>query len=173
MSAAKEAAIIAAQRAADADTFSGMFWTCFADTIRSFVPNPGVPKWSPSIPSYLCSHDIPIDMPQVKPDCFDFTTESILISLRGYLPDKDWKLIYLASGLSHDGKMSYAEVGARLGCSKQNVATALKRCLRDIQQLVDSGKVPRKIDLQSEQQGGNVAFSIPWHLFDMYGHLDR
>jgi len=160
LSAAKEAAINAAQRIADADTFSRMFWICFKDTLRSFVPNPGVPKWSASIPSYLCSPDIPTDIPQERPDCLDFTTESIFISLRDYLPEKDWKLLYLASGLSHDGKMSYAEVGARLGCSKQNVASSLKRCLRDIQQLVDSGKVSRKIDLQSEQQGRNVVFSI-------------
>lgn len=171
LSAAKEAAITAAQRTADADKFTRMFWTCFMDTLRSFVPNPSVKKWSPSIPSYLCSPDIPTDIPQVRPDCFDFTTESIFISLRDYLPDKDWELLYLASGLSPDGQMTPAEVGVKLGCSRQNVKSVLKRCLRDIQQLVDSGKVARKIDLQSDLTGESFVFSVPLQLFDKYGNF--
>lgn len=170
-SAANEAALIAARRTADAKIFPMIFWRCFQDLLRSLVPNPEDEHASASIPSYLCSPDIPTDMPQVRPDCFDFTTESIIISLRGHLSEKSWELLYLASGLSRDGKMSYAEVGARLGCSKQNVAKALKRCFRDIQQLIDSGKVARKIDLHSEQPGGNFVFYIPRQLFEKYGNF--
>lgn len=170
-SAANEAALIAARRTADAKIFPMIFWRCFQDLLRSLVPNPEDEHASASIPSYLCSPDIPTDMPQVRPDCLDFTTESIIIFLRGHLSEKDRELLYLASGLSHDGKLSYAEVGARLGCSKQNVAKALKRCLRDIQQLIDSGKVARKIDLQSDLTGESFVFSVPLQLFDKYGNF--
>lgn len=170
-SAANEAALIAARRTADAKIFPKIFWRCFQDLLRSFVPNPEDDRASASIPSYLCSPDIPTDMPQVRPDCLDFTTESIFVYLRDHLPEKDWELIYLASGFSRDGKLSYAEVGARLGCSKQNVAKALKRCLKDIRQLVDSGKVSRKIDLQSDLTGESFVFSVPLQLFDTYGNF--
>lgn len=168
VSAANEAALIAAQRTDDAYTFSRMFWICFKDTLRSFVPNPGVPKWSASIPSYLCSPDIPTDIPQVRPDCLDFTTESIFISLRDYLPEKDWELLYLSSGLSLNGQMTPAEVGVKLGCSRQNVKNVLKRCLKDIQQLIESGKVSRKFVLQSEQPGENFVIPVSCQLFDKY-----
>ncbi|MDD3295069.1 MAG: hypothetical protein PHG20_10330 [Geobacteraceae bacterium] len=171
-SAANEAALIAARCAADAKTFPKIFWRRFQGLLRSFVPNPRDDRASASIPSYLCSPDIPTDLPEITPDCLDLTTESLLVSLKGRLPEKDWQLIYLTLGLSRDGKMSYAEIGAKLGCSKQNVVKALKRCLRDVQQMVDSGKVSRMIDWQEELAGLNSDFSVPWELSVNHGILE-
>jgi len=153
ISAANEASLMAALQSTDEVQYRKQFWLSFRAVLRSIVPNPQSEEWSSSVPSHLCSADIPDNIPHPSTQCLDYTTESILLSVREYLPDTDRNLLYLVLGLSPEGKLSCREVGDKLGCSKQNVSKLFKRCLRDIRKLVESGKVSKDVYLELDHPG--------------------
>lgn len=145
MQEAFEAAMIATVRAkAKEISFEAAFWTIFRRQVGIFTPNPDdMSNGSNSVPSHLCSVGIDsISMKQrtkrrsKKPDI-----EAIFHEVSHFLTDKERQILYLALGISDEGRLSNYEIAERLGCSAANVRDILGRANKRLKGLVTKGTI--------------------------------
>jgi RNA polymerase sigma factor (sigma-70 family) len=150
MQEAFEAAMIATMRSkAKEISFEAAFWKIFRRQVSLFTPNPDdSSNGSNSVPSHLCSVDLDsISMKQrTKRRSKKRDIEAIFREVSHFLTEKERQILYLALGISDEGRLSNYEIAERLGCSAANVRDILGRANRRLKGLVMKGTIdPRQL----------------------------
>jgi RNA polymerase sigma factor (sigma-70 family) len=145
MQEAFEAAMIATMRAkAKKISFEAAFWTIFRRQVGIFTPNPDdKSNGSNSVPSHLCSVDIDTVSLRQKPKRRrrNPNIEAIFREVSHFLTEKEQQILYLALGISDEGRLSNYEIAERLGCSAANVRDILGRANKRLKGLVTKGTI--------------------------------
>lgn len=147
-------ALVAVHRSAGKGIpFEAAFWTIFKERLGKMSPNPGSSSGSSSIPSHLCDTgidtiDIPRDEQRHEPDI-----EAIYFKLNRYLTIREQRVLRLALGITHMGRLSNYEIASHLGCRESNVRDAINKAMGRISDLVRSGRIVPE-ELVGRDDGG-------------------
>jgi DNA-binding NarL/FixJ family response regulator len=147
-------ALVAVHRsAAKGILFEAAFWTIFKERLGKMTPHPESSSGSNSIPSHLCDTeietiDIARDEQRHEPDI-----EAIYCKLNRYLTCREQRVLCLALGITHVGRLSNYEIASHLGCRESNIRDALNKAMERIRDLVRSGRIVPE-ELVSRDIGG-------------------
>ena len=142
MSAAMEAAIVAATHLNDKDErFERKFWKKYEKIISTFVPNPLAKKGSKSIPSHLCEYPENISFIPEYPLPSEMTEEieKIYIKIRKFIAPKYRVLLRKLLGLHINGRLTPEEAAVASKCSRQNIMKLFDGLCSEVHDLVVKG----------------------------------
>jgi len=128
-------------------SFEAAFWKIFRRQISLFTPNPDdTSNGSNSVPSHLCSVDIDTVSIRQKPKRRRKkpNVEAIFRAVSHLLTEKERQILYMALGISDEGRLSNYEIAERLGCSTANVRDILGRANKRLKGLVMKGTIDPK-----------------------------
>lgn len=124
--------------------FEPAFWTIFKERLGKMTPNTESNSGSGSIPSHLCDAGIEtVDIVRSE-QCLEPDIEVIYCKLIRYLTRREQRVLLLALGITHVGRLSNYEIASYLGCRESNVRDALNKALERVRELVRSGRIVPK-----------------------------
>lgn len=132
--------------------FEPAFWTIFKERLGKMTPNSESNSGSNSIPSHLCDAgietvDIARSEQSLEPDI-----ETIYFKLNRYLTRREERVLRLALGITHVGRLSNYEIASHLGCRESNVRDALNSALDRVRGLVRTGRIVPEELVSSEDR---------------------